>query len=46
MKSKIIHNYRVPNNSQMLDKNNYYFLISMSQTEICPRGGGNFKLYK
>ena len=39
MKSKIIHNYRVPNNSQMLDKNNYYFLISMSQTEICPRGG-------
>ena len=46
MKSKIIHNYKVPNNSQVLDKNNNYFLISMSQeynniqTRICPRGGG------
>ena len=39
MKSKIICNYKVPNNSQVLDKSNYYFLISMSQTEICPRGG-------
>ena len=46
MKSKIIHNYKVPNNSQVLDKSNYYFLISMSQTEICPRGGGHFKTYK
>ena len=45
MKSKIIHNYKVPNNSQVLDKNNYYFLIS-SQTEICPRGGDVFKTYK
>ena len=45
MKLKIICNYKVPNNSQVLDKNNYYFLISMSQeynniqTEICSRGG-------
>ena len=45
MKSKIIRNYKVPNNSQVLDKNNNYFLISMSQeynniqTEICTRGG-------
>ena len=45
MKSKIIRNYRVPNNSQVVDKNNNYFLISVSQeynniqTEICSRGG-------
>ena len=39
MKSKIICNYKLPNNSQVLDKNNNYFLISMSQTEICSRGG-------
>ena len=49
MKLKIICNYKVPNNSQVLDKNNYYFLISMSQeynniqTEICSRGGGLLK---
>ena len=52
MKSKVIHNYKVPNNSQVLDKNNNYFLISTSQkynniqTEICPRGGGVFEPYK
>ena len=46
MKSKIICNYKLPNNSQVLDKNNNYFLISMSQTEICSRGGGCFKTYK
>ena len=45
MKSKIIYNYKVLNNSQVVDKNNY-FLISMSQkynniqTRICTRGGG------
>ena len=44
MKSKIIYNYKVLNNSQVVDKNNY-FLISMSQkynniqTRICTRGG-------
>ena len=42
MKSKIIRNYKVLNNSQILDKSNNYFLIS-SQTEICPRGGGLLK---
>ena len=41
MKSKIIHNHKVPNNSQVLDKNDNYFLISISQTEICSRGGGD-----
>ena len=46
MKSKIIRNYKVPNNSQVLDKNNNYFLISMSQTRICSRGGDVFKTYK
>ena len=46
MKSKIIRNYRVPNNSQVLDKNNNYFLISNIQTEICPRGGDVRKAYK
>ena len=46
MKSKIIRNYKVPNNSQVIDKNNNYFLISVFQeynniqTEICPRWGG------
>ena len=44
MKSKIIRNYRVPNNSQVLDKNNNYFLISNIQTEICPRGGMSERL--
>ena len=39
LKSKIICNYRVLNNLQVLGKNNYYFLISSSQTEICHRGG-------
>ena len=45
MESKIICNYKVPNNSQVVDKNNNYFLISVSQeynniqTEICSRGG-------
>ena len=37
MKSKIIRK-STPNNSQVLDKNNNYFLISMSQTEICSGG--------
>ena len=46
MKSKIICDYKVPNNSQVLDKNNNYFLISNIQTEICPRGGAAFKSYK
>ena len=46
MKSKIIYNYKVPNNSQVLDKNSNYFLISSSQTEICTRGGDVFKIYK
>ena len=50
MKSKIIHNYKVPSNSQVLDKNNNYFLISMSQeynniqTRICSRGGAVLSL--
>ena len=44
MKSKIIHNYKVLNNSQIVGKSNNYFLISMSQTEICPRGGGFLNL--
>ena len=52
MKSKIIRNYKLPNNSQVLDKNNNYFLISMSQeynniqTRICSRGGGCSKSSK
>ncbi len=52
MESKIICNYKVPNNSQVVDKNNNYFLISVSQeynniqTEICSRGGGGFRTYK
>ena len=50
MKSKIIRNYKVPNNSQVVDKNNNCFLISMSQeynniqTEICSRGGDSSTL--
>ena len=46
MKSKIIRNSKVPSSSQVVDKNNNYFLISMSQTEICSRGGDVFKTYK
>ena len=46
MKSKIIRNYKLPNNSQVLNKNNNYFLISNIQTRICSRGGDVFKTYK